>query len=112
MLATNRYRLVNSHGVALRSKLMTEAQALIANRDLWLAGEYSVGWMQAAPRAPRAEPRAEPRPQPSADLVAALVAIGYSKSKAKELAATAPAGTVDQQLTAIFTKQRRETDHE
>lgn len=108
MLATNRYRLVNSHGVALRSKLMTEAQALIANRDLWLAGEYSVGWMQAAPRAPRAEPR----PQPSADLVAALVAVGYSKSKAKELAATAPAGTVDQQLTAIFTKQRRETDHE
>jgi hypothetical protein len=114
------YRLIDTRlSFAIDERQMTPAEAAIANRDLYLAGHRAYGWIEAsrvgkdghllpaghleparrAPRAPRPAPAA-----PSAELIEALAAIGYTKTKARELAATAPAGTVAEQLTAIFTK--------
>jgi len=89
---------------------MTAAQALVANRDLFLAGKRNIGWaveerepLRAAPRAAPTQPKSKPRP-PSSDLIDALVAVGYKKTKARELAANAPGGNVNEQLAAIFQK--------
>jgi hypothetical protein len=111
------YRLIDTRlSFAIDERQMTPAEAAIANRDLYLAGHRAYGWIEAsrvgddgkvlaagASPAPRA-PRPAPRPAPSGELIEALAAIGYTKAKARELAATAPAGTVAEQLAALFTK--------
>lgn len=112
------YRLVDSRlsFAVSESVKMTSDQATIANRDLYLAGHRAYGWIEAsrigkdgkllpAGHLPiKAAPRPVPRVEPSAELIEALEAVGYTKSKARELAATAPAGTVAEQLAALFTK--------
>jgi len=95
------------NGPAVR---MTTEQAILANRDLFLAGRRNVGWIEAAkieagPVKPRAAPTTKPPVvEPSPDLIDALIALGYKQRKAQALAASAPAGNVSDQIQAIFAK--------
>jgi len=94
-------------------KDMTEADAAARNRDLYLAGKRSQGWKPVTP-----EPRPEvvvpkpvaatvpkpPKPERNEELEAALVALGFKKGDAKRRAASAPAGTLQEQLAGVFAK--------
>ena len=116
------YRLVDIRlGFACNTPavIMTPAKALETNRNLLLAGQRSIGWIEATrvaddgrllpaelvkPAPVKSTPK-PPAPEPSPDLIDALVALGYKQRKARELAANAAAGNVSEQLAALFSKQ-------
>jgi hypothetical protein len=86
----------------------TPAAAMELNRDLYLAGDVHLGWIDATRIDERGRVQSAPatsaptRAPVSAELVEALVRIGYRKGRAKELAATAPAGSVEDSLRFLF----------
>lgn len=76
---------------------MSAEQALIANRDLYLAGKRNLGWIPAT-----APAVAQVGTAGTDELIAALRKLGCTAGEAKALAAKAPPGTIEEQIRAVF----------
>lgn len=86
-------------------KDMTEKRAIELNRDLYLAGKTNQGWKPVeANVAPLAQcPKGVVlKPARNEELEAALVALGIKRTDARRRAASAPAGTLEEQIAAVF----------